>query len=174
MRWTGCWKVEIKIQILSIYSKRMRNAPDASIMKSRNVSLLMRKVKREHLSRSSNKEELLIMNLARDKMGINSNSRGLSKNIVDKVNNNLGTKSKVRVIRMKTRMSLEAMAEVAAVVETIIMKEAEITIEMIIEVVEATIEVVAVSVVEAKVEGIVMITKKRKTIKITTTHPAIR
>ncbi len=93
--------MEIKIQILSIYSRRMRNAPDALIMKSRNASLLMRNLKREHLS-NSNKGELLIMSLARDKMGINSsNSRDLSKNTVDKVSNNLGTKSKVRVIRMK-------------------------------------------------------------------------
>ncbi len=94
--------MEIKIQILSIYSRRMRNAPDALIMRNRNVYQLMRKVKREHLSNSNNKGELLIMNLARDKMVFNSsNSRDLSKNIVDKVNNNQGTKSKVRVIRMK-------------------------------------------------------------------------
>ncbi len=68
------------------------------------------------------------------------------------------------------------MQEVAAVVEIIRMREAvvETTIEMTIEVVEAIIEAVveAASVAEAKVEGIVMIIKKKKMIKITTTHPA--
>ncbi len=67
------------------------------------------------------------------------------------------------------------MVEAVAVEETIIMREVgEITTEITIEVVEATTEVVVVaaSVAEAKVEGIVMIIKKKRTIKITTTHQA--
>jgi hypothetical protein len=71
------------------------------------------------------------------------------------------------------------MLEVAAVVEIATMKEVvEIIIEMTTEVVEVTIEAVeatieAANVAEAKVEVIVMITRRKRTIKITTTHPAI-